>query len=114
MNLMCRLPHLFGQTMLVEGREYFINDLGICSDVFEEHGNLLLEQQDTWCLVHPEDLTRPAEFSQQRNDRQPEGVTHLILPPGTDLDVPHNAVIETDPEKIQGRTDFRKKGRRHK
>lgn len=110
MNLMCRLPHLYGQTMLVEGREYFINDLGICSDIFEEHGNLLLEQQDTWCHVHPEDLTRPIEFP-DTHDRQPEGMTHVILPPGESLHVPDHARIETDPEKITGRTKKRKKGR---
>lgn len=111
MNLLCRLEHLHGQTLLVEGREYFIGDNGLCMDIFEEHADLLLRQADTWCLVHPEDITRPQDVLGASGTRQPPGVQHLILPPGETLILPDDVQIEDDPEKVSGRTKRKKKGR---
>lgn len=107
MNLLCRLDHLHGQTLLVEGREYFIGDNGLCCDLPEEHANILLDQPDTWCLVHPEDVTRPKDVIGHVG--QPQGMEHLILPPGETLLLPDNVKIPADPGKVVGRPKRKKK-----
>lgn len=91
MNLLCRIEHLHGQSLIVEGQQYFIGDNGVCCDLTEEHGNLLLDQADAWCMVHPEDFTRVLDAGDPfRNTAQPEGMAHVELPAGEELALPKN------------------------
>ncbi len=91
MNLLCRIEHLHGQNLLVEGHNYFIGDNGVCCDLTEEHANVLLDQADAWCAVHPEDITRVQDEGDPfRNTAQPAGMAHIELPPGEELRLPKN------------------------
>lgn len=109
MNLMCRLEHLAGQSILVQGTSYPIGENGLCLDVADEDANILLDQQGVWALVHPEDFTREKGLGDPfRNVAQPEGMAHVELPKGTELDLPPD--LKPVVAKVPGRRGRPKKG----
>lgn len=82
---------MHGQSILVEGQQYFIGDNGVACDVREEHAQKLLDQADAWCMVHPDDMTRVLDAGDPfRNAAQPQGMAHVELPPGQELQLPKN------------------------
>lgn len=91
-----------GQSVLVEGREYFVGDNGLCVDIPEEHARRLLDQTAAWVLVHPSDITRP-DTTGRISRTQPDDIVPLSLPTGEALRLPEAAPLTPAPRARRGR-----------
>ena len=102
MQLQCQVPHMAGQTLVVDGCEYHIDLDGLCSNLSAAHGERLLSQPGAWARVgqasgldlddvalHPQDPTRT--------------VAPLALPEGLELMIPERLMTVAPVRKKRGR-----------
>ena len=102
MQLQCQLAHMAGQTLVVDGSEYYIDLDGLCSNLSAAHGERLLGQLGAWAKVGQ---VSEAERGQSASHplRPTCTVAPLELPEGTELMLPERLHSVAPVRKKRGR-----------